>query len=907
MRKLKALWFRLRGFLGHSGTEEEFEAELAGHVALHTADGMRAGLSQQEARRQALVRLGGAEQARQAYRERATLPWLEDLLHDVRYALRTMMRNRGFTAVAVLTLAIGIGAGATVFTWINAVLIQPLGGVSDPARLVTLNSVTPNGEVVPNSYPDFIDFRDHLKLLDGIAVSRPMPLTIGMEDHAERVWGELVSGNFFSVLGVRPEAGRLFLPAEYGDAPGKYPIAVISDRYWRSHYGADPSIAGKTLRVNQHELTIVGVAAPEFHGSLPVVAYDIWIPYMEQPVLNGVQEWMLRNRQNRNMLGLARLKPGVSIHDAWAEADGLARRLALLHPDVSQGMGATVLPIWKSPFGAQALLVGPLRLLAGVCVLVLLIVCANVANLQLARATVREREFSARMALGASRARVAQQVLTESLMLTLAGAVLGVVVSPWMSHALRYLRPAGATQELVSLNNLPNLTVLAFTAILCVFAALAAGMAPALHVGRLNLSSSMNGGGRSGNAGRSRNRVRSALVGAEVALALVALVGAALLGRSFESTMRIDPGFDPNHVLLNQFYLNTNGYTLLQRKEFCERLAERMLAEPGVTDVAYSDGVPLGFEPSWWEDLRIEGYAPHPGENMKIFRNVISPGYLPLMHIPIVEGRNFIEADNESDKAPLVMIVNQAFVRRFLAGRDPIGKQVHGWGAWFRIVGVARDAKYHFLGESTPPYFYVPFRQVYREDMYLAFYVRTRGNPEIVLPILRAQVRAIDPNVTVYDPVPLKEFIGASLYPQKVAASLMAILSGLAVLLAAVGLYSVMAYWVAQRTQEIGVRMALGARPVHVLGLVVRQGLLLSAGGLTVGLAMAIVLSRMLSSLSFTNSAMGVGEKLVGSGVSDPLIYTGAAIFLCLLSMLATSLPARRAASIEPMEALRTE
>jgi predicted permease len=907
MRKLRVFWLRLFGIVGSRNENEEINAEIASHIAMHTADGVRAGLSAAEARRQALIRLGGAEQARQAYRERATLPWLEDLLHDMRYTVRMMLRNRGYAAVAVFTLAIGIAAGATVFTWIHSVLIEPLGGVSDPNRLVTLNSVTPNGEVVPDSYPDFIDFRDQLKLFDGIAVSRPMPLTIGKQDHAERVWGELVSGNFFNVLGVRPEAGRLFLPAEFGDAPGKYPIAVISDRYWRSHYGADPSIVGKTLRVNLHELTIVGVAAPEFHGSLPVTAYDIWIPYMEQPVLNGVKEWMLRDRHNRNMLGLARLKPGVTIAAARDEADGLARRMAKLHPDVSEGMGATVLPIWKSPFGAQAMLIGPLRLLAGVCVLVLLIVCANVANLQLARATVREREFSARLALGASRIRVARQVLTESLMLTLAGALLGVAASPWMSRALRYLRPAGDTQSLVSLSSRPNFAVLGFTGALCVFAALAAGIAPALQVGRLNLSSSMNGGGRSGNAGRSRNRLRSVLVAAEVALALVALIGAALLGRSFQRTMQIDPGFDPNHVLLNQFYLNTNGYNLLQRKEFCEQLAERMLAEPGVTNVAYSDGVPLGLEPSWWEELTIEGYARQPGENMNIFRNVISPGYLPLMHIPILEGRNFTEQDNESDKSPLVMIVNQAFVRRFFAGRDPIGKQVHGWGAWFRIVGVARDAKYHFLGESTPPYFYVPFRQVYREDMYLAFYVRARGNPEIVLPTLRAQVRAIDPDVTVYDPVPLKEFIGASLFPQKVAASLMAILSGLAVLLAAVGLYSVMAYWVAQRTQEIGVRMALGARPVHVLGLVVRQGLLLSAGGLVAGVAMAVALSRALSSLSFTNSAMGVGEKLVGAGVSDPLIYFGAAIFLCALSMVAAFLPARRAASIDPMQALRME
>jgi predicted permease len=378
-----------------------------------------------------------------------------------------------------------------------------------------------------------------------------------------------------------------------------------------------------------------------------------------------------------------------------------------------------------------------------------------------------------------------------------------------------------------------------------------------------------------------------------------------LFARGFEQTLRIEPGFDPDHVLLNQFYLSTNGYNLAQRKEFCRRLEERMLAAPGVTDVAYSDGVPLGFEPSWWEELKIEGYAPRPNENMNVFRNVVSQGYLPLMHIPLVEGRNFTVQDNEN--APAVMIVNEAFVRRFFAGRNPIGTKIHGWGDWFRVVGVAKDSKYHYLGESTPAYFYVPFRQVFREDMNLAFYVRTKGDPENALQMLRAQARAIDPNVTVFDVAPLKEFIGASLYPQKVAASLMTVLGSIALLLAAVGLYSVMAYSVAQRTQEIGVRMALGAQPAHVLRMVVRQGLVLTSAGLVAGGALAIALGRAVASVSFTNSAMGANAKLLGGGANDPLIYLAAAAFLCIVAALASYLPARRAASVDPMQALRTE
>ena len=906
MEKLRALVQRFRGLFGSRRGDAEFAAELESHVVLDTEAGVRNGLTPEEARRQALIRLGGAEQARQVYRERGTLPWLEDLLHDLRFGLRMMVRNPGFTWVAVLTLAVGIGATTTAFTWINAVLLQPLSGVADPSRLVTVETVTSNGEWVPNSYPDFIDFRDRMKSFDGIAVSHISAFSVGKEDHAERVWGELVSGNFFSVLGVQPEAGRLFLPAEFADAPGKFPIAVISDRYWRSHYGADASIVGKTIRINQHELTIVGVASPEFHGSIPVTAFDLWVPYMEQPALNGVQEWMLRDRHNRNMLGIARVKQGVTIEQARLELKALSDRMAVANSNVSLGMSATLMPLWKSPHGPQGLLIGPLRILMGVCVLVLLIVCANVANLLLARATVREKEFSARLALGATRLRLARQVLTESLLLTGTGAALGLAVTPWMGHALRLLMPPGPMQQLVAMDTRPDFSVLAFTAGVCVLAALAAGLVPALQVSGLNISARLNAGGRSGAGSRGRNRLRSVLVASEVALALVALVGAGLFARSFQQTMQIDPGFNPDHVLLNQFYLNTNGYGLQQRKEFCRRLEERMLGAPGVTDVAYSDGVPLGFEPSWWEELKIDGYAAKPNDNMNIFRNVVSPGYLPLMHIPIVEGRNFTDADNESQDVG-AMIVNEAFVRRFFAGRNPIGTRIHGWGNWFRVVGVAKDSKYHYLGETAPPYFYVPFRQIYREDMNLAFYVRTKGDPDSVLSTLRAQVRELDPNVTVFDAAPLKEFIGASLYPQKVAASLMTVLGSIALLLAAVGLYSVMAYSVAQRTQEIGVRMALGARPSHVMGMVIRQGLKLAAAGLIAGAVLALLMARAVASVSFTNSGMGSSAKLLGEGVNGPVIYFAAAGFLCVIAGLASYLPARRAAAIEPMQALRTE
>src|SRR5215472_1930233 len=576
-------------------TAEDYAQEISAHLALEADELKSEGIAADEAQRRAKVAFGNATVSRERFAVRGRAVWLENLLHDVRYGVRVLLRRPGFTLVATLTLAIGIASSTTVFTWIDSVLLQPMSGVADPGRLVMLESVTPNGEWVPNSYPDFIDFRDHLRLFAGIAVSHPAAFSVGREDHSERVWGELVSGNFFAVLGVKPETGRMFLPSEFGDTPGAYPVAVISDRYWRSHFNADPSIVGKTLRINQHELTIVGVAAPAFHGSMPVAAFDLWVPYMEQPVLNGVALWMMHDRHDRNMLGIARLKPGVAFEQARLELKALADRMAILNADVSEGMSATLLPLWKSPHGPQGLLVGPLRILSGVCVLVLFIVCANVANLLLARATVREREFNARIALGAGRLRVARQVMTECLLLAVGGALLGMCATPWLSHGLHYLMPPGPFQQLVSMETRTNFAVLAFTVSVCLIIALATGLFPALQVGRARLSAGLNDGGRSGAAGRSHSQLRSTLVASEVALALMALIGAALFVRSFRQTLRTDPGFDPDHVLVNQFYLTTNGYSLAQRKEFCRRLSEQMLSSPGITDAGYSDGVPLGF------------------------------------------------------------------------------------------------------------------------------------------------------------------------------------------------------------------------------------------------------------------------------------------------------------------------
>jgi predicted permease len=563
-------------------------------------------------------------------------------------------------------------------------------------------------------------------------------------------------------------------------------------------------------------------------------------------------------------------------------------------------MSATVVPLWRSHFGAQSLLLGPLQILAAVCGVLLLIVCANVTNLLLARSTARQKEFSVRLALGAGRGRLAKQCLTETLLFAAVGAAAALPLALWMAGSLGYLLPASGFPIAFEIHL--NARILVFTALLCVTAAVISGLAPALDSARLDVNESLKEGGRSGTAGAPSSRLRGLLVLSEVALALVALIGAGLFARSFQAARKISPGFDPNNVLLANFYLSTSGYAPQQRKQFCLRLRERLESAPGIVAVAYSDMVPLGFETSWWEDLQIEGYLPGRSENMKIYRNVVAPGYFRLMRIPLVDGRDFTEHDEE--KSLPVMIVNEAFARRFYAGANPIGRRVRGWGRWFTIVGVAKQCKYHHLAEAPLPYFYVPFRQVYRADMSIAFYVRTAGNPNDALATVRREVRGIDPNVAVFDAMPLSEYISACLFPQRVAASLLSVLGSLSLLLAAIGLYSVMAYAVTQRTHEIGVRMALGARPGDVLRLVMGQGMALALAGLVLGLGIALGLWRVVSGMS-SGSAMGGGGALLTVSATDPLTYFGAALFLAAVAALASGLPALRAARVDPMTCLR--
>jgi predicted permease len=798
------------------------------------------------------------------------------------------LRSPGFTAVAVLTLAIGIAVNTTVFSWVDMMLLRPIPGAANPGELVTFESVAPDGTALPTSFRDFRDHRDHLKLIS-LAAATPMTMTIGEGDHADRVWGELVSANYFAVLGVKPVLGRMFSQEECGDKRDACPVTVIGEGLWKSRFHGDPRVIGTTVILNRQKLTVIGIAPSEFHGSLPALTLSIWAPLTMR--FNIFSEQVLDDRGVRYFMGVARLKPGVHLEQARAECSSLARQIARLDPHANAGIGATLLPIRKGHFGGQALMAGPLTILMVVCGLVFLIVCANVSSLLLARAIARRREFSVRMAMGAGRVRLVRQLLSESLILALLGVLTGVPLAMWMSQSLGYLMPRGAKIPM-SLDIPLNGEILAFTTLLCVAACVISGIAPALHSASAGLNEALKEGGRGGGQGARSERTRGVLVVAEVALALLAIIGTGLFARSFQMARQINPGFDPHNVLVAHLELAAAGYAGFDRARFCERVCERLAPQPGIVSVSWADVVPLYFTGNPWDDVQVEGYLPAPGESMKIMRNIVGPGYLGLMRIPLVDGRDFTGHDDEN--APPVMIVNQTFARHFFGGRTAIGHRVRSVDRWFTIAGVARDSKYVRPDEPATPYYYTLSRQAYSSP-WMALFVRTTGDPERAAATMRSAVNSIDPGVGVFDAMPLTESIGAALFGQKTAAVMLAVLGVVALVLAATGLYSVMAYSVAQRTREIGLRMALGARPADVLALVMWRGMLLTLFGVGIGVVAALAVTRLAASL------------LVHVSATDPLVFGVATAFLAAVALAANYLPARRATRVDPNEALRCE
>jgi predicted permease len=885
MRRMRAFILRLRGLVNSRGSEADFAAEIESHVALHTEDGIRAGLTRTEARRQALIRLGGAEQTRQAHRNRRTLPMLESLLRDVAYGLRTPVKHRSATAIAILSIGLGIGANATIFSMVSRFILRP-APVGDPTTLLTLKT-THDGDACCNDFPlpIFKDVRDQTKSFSGIAAyDELISASIGGSGEPERVWGQAVSSNFFNVLELPMVVGRAFASSEENAQE-----IVIGAGLWQRRFNSDPAIEGKTVMLSGRLFTIIGVAPASFHSVDQILNTEFWVPLGNATQLAP----NLANSNSRDMHWLAvvaRLKPGVTRPLAAAELKTLAARLAVAYPETDKGNGFLFM---------QAGLLSPkdskmmdlfLAALGIVVLLVLSIAGANVANLLFAQAASRQRDMAVRLALGATRGRLQRQMLVESLLLGLGGGVLGVVLSLWSTRALSTLHlPAPVPLDLsISV----DWRVLLYSFVLSVVCGLLFGIAPAWAAARPLLANALKGEDALARPGR-RISLRNVLVVAQIAMSVVLLCITGLFLRSLQSASAIDIGFRAQNLLIMSVDPRLHNYTPEHTAAFLAQLRQRAAALPGVVSAAITDFTPLsmGGRTDGFSIVGASGNADAPSTDLYM----ASPGLLETLRIPRIAGNDF---SNETANEPKVAIVNQAFVDSVLKGTNPIGVVVSGGGVNYRIIGVAGNIKSRSLGEQTRPVLYRSIVQNVGSDPSFLGYtlvVRTSGNPAGVERAVRSQIHQLDPSMAIFNDETMEEHVHSAFFLPRLAATLFGTFGFIGLVLASVGLYGVMSCSVSRRTREIGIRMALGAKPGTVERLVLRQGMILTLIAVALGWPAAWMLSKMASSF------------LYGIQPHDALTFALVPPFLAVIALAACYIPARRAAQIEPMQALRTE
>src|SRR5689334_13395890 len=800
---------------------------------------------------------------------------------DIRYALRNLLRRPTFTLIAVVTLALGIGANTAIFSAINALLLKPLP-FPQLDRVVAIWDKMPSRGVKHNevAFGNYFDWQSQTQSFEQLALYRWWNANLTGSDSPERIQGFLVTANFLDATGMKPIMGRTFLPEE--NQPGKDQVAVLTYSLWQRRFGGDPNILDKTITVNSIARRVIGVMPDRFNFPK---GGEIYAPLQITPEL-------IKSRTSHSFYVIGRLKPSASIAGAQAEIDNISARLEQQFPESNTGWGATVYPIVADTVRTYDTALWVMMAAVG---FVLLIACANVANLMLARASGRQKEIAVRTALGASRWRIIRQLLTESVLVALIGGALGILIGFWGIDALRAGNPADAAKYAAGWYQLGiNRTVLLFTLGLSVVSGIVFGLAPALQMSKPNLNDSLKEGTRGTTS--TSHRLRSSLVVFEVALSLVLLVGAGLLTRSFLSLLRTDPGFNPDHVLTMTIVLPGAKYKDdASRAAFYNDLVQRVKAQPGVQSAAFVNYLPLGGSNSS-DAYLIEGEPePAPGQEHEGRYRVATPDYFHTMEIPIVRGRAFTEQDKAG--ATPVIIVNETLARQHWPGQDPIGKRIRFYGppertAWMEIIGVVKDVK-HELNIPVTPEYYLPHAQDSWNAMVLV--ARTTVEPSSLAAALRQQVWATDKDQPVFDVKTMQEVRSSSVALYSFSSVMLAIFAGIALVLAAIGIYGVMAFAVTQRTQEIGIRMALGARTVDVLKLVVNHGMKLALIGIVIGLAGAWALTRFIEKL------------LVGVQPTDVLTFSLVSLCLLVAAFVACYLPARRATKVDPLVALRYE
>jgi predicted permease len=834
------------------------------------------------------------------------LDQLRGIFDELRYALRNLRKTPVFTTVAIGSLALGIGANTAIFSLLDQVLLRMLP-VKNPEQLVRVyvgpgpfsGSQRCNRDCL--SYPAYRDFRDKSTVFTGILARWPQSLSFTTGDRTERVAGELASGNYFDVLGVRPAIGRMFTPDDDVRVNG-HPLVILSYAFWQKRFAGDPSILNRSVRVNAQPMTVIGVAQRGFQGVEVGNAIDIFVPMMMKPLMTPT--WNdLENRQSLWTYTIARLKPGVSREQALASTRVLGRQI--LESEVS--LYATQGDSFRQRYVQKPIVVEdvsrgqsdlrekfskPLLVLMAMVGLVMLIACANVANLLLARAAARQKEIAVRLALGAGRARVIRQLLVESITLALAGGMAGLAIAYWSGRVLlRFLPDSGGNQ---ALSTTPDMRVLLFTLGLSLLTGILFGLAPAVQSTRPAISPALKDQASNVSASAGQARLRMTLVAGQVALSLVLLVGAGLFARSLYKLKDVDPGFRADHLVSFSIDASLNGYSQPQMQELFKRLEDSLAQLPGVRAVGSVEIAPLSGDGNT-STVRAEGYVPKPQEDMNPFSNWIGPGYFSAMGIPLIAGREFTRRDDAA--APTVAVINESMAHYFFGQKNPIGLHLgQGRGAklGIEIVGVVRDGKYRTLREQPERTMYFPWTQdAGIQDV--TFFVRASRDQAAMGGELRGAVAALDPNLPVYGLKTMQAEIDDSIYIDRMIAALSSFFGGLATLLAAIGLYGVMAYSVARRTREIGLRMALGAERGHVVWLVMREVTMLAGIGIAVALPLAYGLGR------------AVNSQLYGVQPADFGVLAGGTVLLALVAGVAGYVPARRASRVDPLIALRYE
>lgn len=818
---------------------------------------------------------------------------METLLNDIRYGARGLIRRPAFTLVAVITLAIGIGANTTIFSVINGILLRPPVGVVQPGQLVDLHATEPNGSSFHSfSYPDYQYYRDQNGLFNGLAAYTAMPLSMNAGAQPERIFGMTVSGNYFDVLGTRPAQGRFFL-SEEDQTPGLHPVVVIGYGTWQRRFASDPALVGKTIALNGHPFSVVGIAPEGFKGTWAGLQPDVWVPLMMQNQLRTGSDLMNRGARGLEMMG--RLKDGVTLAQAQASMSMLASQLTAAYPETNRGQGIDLRAASTVPGQYRTSVIGFMAILMFIVGLVLLIACANVGAMTLARASSRGKEIAIRQAVGASRGRIVKQLLIESVLLFLLGGAAGVFIAMWATKLLSNFKFASDVP--ISLDLGVDVPVLVFALGVSLVAGLLFGLAPAVQASRPDVLAALN---NETSYGSHRSRIRNIFVIGQIAVSLVLLVTAGLFLRSLKNASTIDLGFNPEGVETVTFDLSILGYPEAKGREFYGQLMQRVNGLPGVRAASLARMVPLGGS-NMKTGVTAAGTEVSPDERLPVAGlNVVDERYFETLQMPLLLGRTF----NQTDKvgAPRVAIVNETMARRFFPGADvsaALGQRLSfeegtSEADQTQIVGIVRDAKYETVGEDSQPFVYRPLQQSYSGE--LTLHIRREGvDAGSLLAAVRREVATLDKDVPLLNVMTLNEQIGYSLLPLRVAASIAGSFGVVGVLLAALGVFGVVNYSVLQRTREIGIRMSLGAQRRDVLRLVVTQGLWLAIIGICIGLAMAAALTRTLSSLLYGVSAL------------EPVTFIGVAVLIMMVALLASYIPARRATKVDPLVALRYE